>query len=148
MDSNPPMRETPMARRLRRHGYKLTKPRLAVLAVLEAGPHHLTPLEVYERAREIYPSLGLTTVYRTLELLTALGTVRASYMGDATQRFHRSAEGHHDHCVCSICGQVTEIAECHLGSAVEVITQETGFQIDGHFLELYGRCPDCKSEQG
>jgi Fur family ferric uptake transcriptional regulator len=147
MSINPQIRNTSLARRLRLHGYRLTKPRLAVLEVLEAGPHHLSPSEVYERAKEVYPSLGLTTVYRTLELLTELGTLRATYMGDATQRFHQSRAGHHDHCVCSSCGKVIEFAECRLTSIVETIGQETGFQIDGHFLELYGRCPDCKARQ-
>lgn len=148
MSINPETRDTPLARRLQRHGYRLTKPRLAVLEVLEAGPHHLNPSEVYERAKAVYPSLGLTTVYRTLELLTELGTLRATYMGDATQRFHRSGAGHHDHCVCSTCGKVIEITECHLASIVETIGDKTGFQVDGHFLELYGTCPDCRSEAG
>lgn len=148
MSTNPKIRRSALARRLQRHGYKLTKPRLAVLEVLEAGPHHLSPSEVYERAREIHPPLGLTTVYRTLELLTDLDALRTTYMGDATQRFHRSGEGHHDHCVCSICGKVTEIKECHLAPIVETIIQETGFEIDGHFLELYGTCSDCQGRDG
>lgn len=139
------IRKSAMARRLKRHGYKLTKPRLAVVQVLEAGPHHLSPSEVYERAQQLHPSLGQTTVYRTLELLTQLGALRATYMGDASQRFHRTTDGHHDHCVCSACGDVMEVGECFLGSALEKIERETGFQIEGHFLELYGTCPDCKT---
>ncbi|MFQ5596312.1 MAG: Fur family transcriptional regulator [Anaerolineae bacterium] len=148
MSINPEARDMPLARRLRHHGYRLTKPRLAVLETLEAGPHHLSPSEVFERAKEVYPSLGLTTVYRTLELLTELGTLRTSYMGDAAQRYHNSGEGHHDHCVCSACGRVMEIDECHLEAVVELIEQKTGFQIEGHFLELYGRCPGCRSMAG
>lgn len=143
MSIDPETRGTPLARRLQRHGYKLTRPRLAVLQVLEAGPHHLSPSEVHERAKEVYPSLGLTTVYRTLELLTDLGTLRPAYLGGAAQRYHNSGEGHHDHCVCSTCGSVTEIVECHLEAVVELIEGKTGFHVDGHFLELYGRCPDC-----
>lgn len=148
MSINSETRDTPLARRLRRHGYRLTKPRLAVLEVLEAGPHHLSPSEVYERAKEVYPSLGLTTVYRTLELLTELGTLRATYMGDGAQRFHRSGAGHHDHCVCSTCGRVVEMTECHLESIVEIIGKQTGFEIDGHFLEVYGKCLACRDKQG
>lgn len=148
MRIDPETRDMPLARRLQRHGYKLTKPRLAVLEVVEAGPHHLSPSEVYERAKEVYPALGLTTVYRTLELLTELGTLRAIYMGDGTQRFHQSQAGHHDHCVCSACGKVIEIAECRLSTIVEAIGQETGFQAEGHFLELYGTCLECRSVAG
>lgn len=144
MSINPETRGTPLARQLQRHGYKLTRPRLAVLQVLEAGPHHLSPSEVHERVKEVYPSLGLTTVYRTLELLTDLGTLRLAYLGGAAQRYHNSGEGHHDHCVCSTCGRVTEIVECHLEAVVELIEDKTGFRVDGHFLELYGRCPDCR----
>ena len=103
----------------------------------------MSPAEVHERAKEIYPSLGLTTVYRTLDLLTELGALRAAYMGDASQRFHRTTDGHHNHLVCRDCGTVMEIRECYLGSVVEVIEEVTGFQIDGHFLELYGKCSHC-----
>jgi Fur family ferric uptake transcriptional regulator len=106
----------------------------------------MSPLEVFERAKELHPSLGLTTVYRTLELLTQLGALRVTYMGDANQRFHRNTDGHHDHLVCHVCGDVMEVAKCYLPSILEAIEQDTGFQIDGHFLELYGRCADCKAQ--
>lgn len=144
MSIDPDIRDSPMARWLQRHGYKLTRPRLAVVKALEAGPHHMSPSEIYERARETYPSLGLTTVYRTLDLLTELGALRTTYMGDASQRFHCTTSGHHDHLVCRDCGAVIEVQECYLDSVVHTIEQATGFQIDGHFLELYGRCVDCR----
>ncbi len=145
MGINPGTRESPMARRLQRHGHKLTRARLAVVEVLEAGPHHMSPSEIHERAKEVYPPLGLTTVYRTLDLLTELGVLRTTYMGDASQRFHCTTDGHHDHLVCRVCGTVAEIQECYLESVVETIQHATGFQVDGHFLELYGKCPNCQA---
>lgn len=137
-------RNTTLARRLRRHGYRLTQPRLAVVEALEAGPHHMSPSEIHDRAKEIYPSVGLTTVYRTLDLLTELGVLRTTYMGDANQRFHCTTDGHHDHLVCRNCGSVVEVQECYLDTVVDTIEQATGFQIDGHFLELYGKCVECR----
>ncbi|MGQ9683876.1 MAG: Fur family transcriptional regulator, partial [Anaerolineae bacterium] len=61
---------------LRRSQRKLTRPRQAVLDTLASAREHLTPAEVHSRAKAHYPRLGLTTVYRTLELLAELGLVR------------------------------------------------------------------------
>ncbi len=64
-----------LAEQLSTHGYKLTRQRRAVLAVITATEEHLSPAEIYRRAKADCPDIGLTTVYRTLELLDELGLV-------------------------------------------------------------------------
>ena len=69
-------RQLPMAQALSDAGYRLTQPRLAVLQVLTENDAGLSPEAIYDQGKAIYPSLGLVTVYRTLDLLTELGLVR------------------------------------------------------------------------
>lgn len=136
-----------MARALRAHGYKLTSQRLTVLQVLQNGEPHLTPAEVYEWGRAIHPCLGLTTVYRTLDILTALGFLHRPRMGDSAARYSTCVDGHHGHLVCTRCGLVIELEECYLGDVVQRLMGETDFCIDSHLLEFAGRCPDCRSTE-
>lgn len=134
-----------LAGALQRAGYKLTNPRLAVLCVLESGMCHASPQEVYDAGCQIYPALGLATVYRTLDILTELGLARPSYLGDAAQRFTLHHDHHHYHLVCDACGAITDVDEETLGGATEEIARRLGFRARGHYLEIYGLCCQCQS---
>ena len=56
-------------------GYRLTVPRQAILDVLTKTSKHLSAEDVYLAVHKLHPAVGLTTVYRTLELLTQMGMV-------------------------------------------------------------------------
>lgn len=131
------------AQELRRHGYRLTEPRQAVARVLSEAQDWLRPETILQRARRFCPSLGLVTVYRTLELLEHLGYVRRVHQEDGCHGFART-EGRHGHyLVCRECQQVIEFADCRLEPMVRQVARRTGFQVEGHVLELVGLCPQC-----
>jgi Fe2+ or Zn2+ uptake regulation protein len=52
---------------------------------------------------------------------------------------------HHHHIVCEVCGRVSEVADEGLAGAVRQIGDRTGWQVESHRLELYGRCPSCRN---
>ncbi|MFN8482056.1 MAG: Fur family transcriptional regulator [Anaerolineae bacterium] len=140
------VRHGQLASALQQAGYRLTNPRLAVLSVLEAGACHASPNEVYDMGRAIYPELGLSTVYRTLDILTALGLVRPTYLGDAAQRFTLHHDRQHHHLVCEGCGAITDVAEDGLSDLTARIADRLGFQAHGHYLEIYGICRRCQGK--
>lgn len=131
-----------LVERVREAGYRLTPPRLAVLQVLAAEKGHLSPTEVLERGRTIYPALSRATVYRTLELLTGLGLIRPIYLAESGMCFALAEEGHH-HLICSACGAVIEFDECVAADLARILTEQLGFQIRSHLLEFYGLCGNC-----
>jgi Fur family ferric uptake transcriptional regulator len=137
-------RVSKMARALRAHGYKLTAQRLAVLEVLQSDDPHLSPAEVYQRGKAFLPGLGLTTVYRTLEVLARLGFLHRWRMGDGAASYSTCTDGHHSHLICSGCGLVVELKECHAHEVAKRLMEETDFRIDSHLLEFLGLCPDCQ----
>jgi len=141
------VRNSEMARALRANGYKLTAQRLAVLEVLLSGEPHLTPAEVYERGKAIQPRLGLTTVYRTLDILAALGFLHPPRLSDDAAGYSTCVAGHHGHLVCSRCGLVIELKECYLADVTQAIMDKTDFRIDSHLLEFIGLCSDCRSAE-
>jgi len=65
---------TPVIKELQKRHIRLTPQREAVLLVLyREKDEHLTSYELFEKAKKIYPELGLATVYRTLELFQEVG---------------------------------------------------------------------------
>ena len=129
---------------LREQGYKLTRPRQAVLAALSLSNGHLSPAEIYERARAIYPKLGLVTVYRALDLLTQLNLIQRVHLDEGCHSYMRTSAGHSHQLICKECGRVEAFSECELEEIFHNLTQKTGFSIERHRLELLGRCPGCR----
>ena len=138
-------RQGRLAAALHGAGYKLTSPRLAVLYVLETGLCHASPQEVYEGGLAIYPALGLSTVYRTLDILTELGLARPAYLGDASQRFTVHLGQRHYHLVCDACGAITDVDEDRITELACALATGLGFQPRGQYLEIYGLCPRCQT---
>ena len=70
--------------RFRRFGHRLTAPRETILNTLSKTQKHLSAEDIYLEVHKIYPAVGLTTVYRTLELLVRMGWVYKFDFGDAS----------------------------------------------------------------
>lgn len=133
---------------LRRGHRKLTRPRQAVLDVIAEAQEHLTPGEVYRRAKERYPRLGLTTVYRTLDLLVDLGFVQRVHAEAGCHSYAAALRQHSHHLLCSCCGRTEEFACGSLDPLVEALQARTGYHIQGHILEMIGLCPRCREDHG
>ena len=74
-------------------GLRLTRQRRAVLDAIAGAPSSLSALQVYDAAREGCPELGLTTVYRTLEVLTEIGALRRVHGPDHCESFVPASAG-------------------------------------------------------
>jgi Fur family ferric uptake transcriptional regulator len=129
---------------LRQNGYRLTPQRHAVLKAIASSHDHLTSAEICARVRQEHPTIGLATVYRVINLLAELKLIcRVSLGGDSQRYLMKRPVEHHHHLVCSQCGRAVDFMKCDLSQLEQRLSQETGFNIEGHLLELYGRCPDC-----
>ena len=134
-----------IAHELAARGLRLTRQRRAVLeAVLEA-PSTMSPVQAFDAARERCPELGLTTVYRTLELLSEIGALRRVHGPDHCEAFVPAGAAHGHTVVCSECGRVMEFTECDMNAVVDAAARQTGYRITAHFLQLSGLCPTCNA---
>lgn len=138
------MRDTQVAQGLRARGCKLTPQRMAVIRVLSEATAHLTPAELLERGRKIHPRLGLTTVYRTLELLRELGFVRRVHLEEGCRAYARMSEKGGHLLVCQACHRVVDFPCTGLGELIEETAERTGFAVESHLLALVGLCPACQ----
>lgn len=142
--------------RFRRRGYRITIAREAILDILSQTEEHLSAEEVYLAVHKIYPNVGLTTVYRTLELLVHMGLVFKFDFGDGRARYELS-EGpkgtrHHHHLVCTSCGRVIDYTDFIddeielLGRTEKGLSNKFGFKITNHLIQFYGLCDECQKK--
>ncbi len=131
---------------LRQSHRKLTRPRRAVLDIIANANHHLTPAEVYYKAKSKNPRLGLTSVYRTLDLLVKLGYIQRIHLEEGCHSYAAVVREHGHHLVCSNCGRAEEFADCDLEPLIKSLQKKTGYQVQVHMLELMGRCPSCRDK--
>lgn len=131
--------------KLRQRGYKLTPQRRAVLNVIATSQEHLTPAAIYNRAKQEHPSIGLVTIYRTLDILAELGAIcEVNPEGSSRSYLIRKASEHHHHLICSDCGAVVDFTACDLDELEQRLSRKTGFKIEGHLLEFVGHCQKCQ----
>jgi len=141
-------------RRFRDWGYRFTLPREIILEVLARSNKHLSAEDIYLEVHKKYPNIGLTTVYRTLEILVNLGFVSKLDFGDGKARYEflegPKGSRHHHHLVCMSCGKVIDYTdfvdeEIELLNQIEkVLSKKYGFKITKHLIQFYGLCDKCK----
>lgn len=136
--------EKRLAESLRASGYKLTRPRRAVIHALVSASSPLTINDLHERAQQTAEDVGLVTIYRTLELLLNLSLARPVHIGHNCHGYALATPGHTHHLICQRCNRVVEIEGCDLDSFLDRVAGQTGYRITGHWLELVGLCAACQ----
>lgn len=135
--------EQSIIQQLSRSGLRITQPRRAVIRALLEDAGYSSPSEIRERARSHCSSVGLVTVYRTLDLLSEMGFVRRIHTENGCHGFAVTDHGHRHHLICRQCGAAVEIEGCDLSAFLARVGQETGYLIEEHLLELEGLCSSC-----
>ena len=105
------------------------------------GPH-VDAEAITQRARQLDPSVGIATVYRTLQLMTAAGLLLEHSFNKerSTFEFISPSRGHHDHLICNQCGHIVEFCNESLEDLQEQIARSLGFQLKTHRMELFADC--------
>jgi len=133
---------------LRKNGYKVTPQRRVVIRAIADSDDRLTPAEIYGIVNRNQPGIGLVTIYRTLEVLSALNLVCQLHTGNGGPSYTLSVSRHHHHLVCSGCGKVVDFIGHDLEDLENRLTRESGFIIEDHILEFIGRCRACQNTVG
>lgn len=125
---------------------KVTPQRRLVLDVFLSSHGHLSTEELYEKVKTIDPSIGQTTVYRTMKLLADSSIAREVHFGDGLARYENMCgASHHDHLICESCGRNIEVVDSDIEQLQEQLAVRHGFVLTSHRMYLYGLCPDCRT---
>lgn len=126
--------------RLESSEHRITAPRMAVIGVIASMPGHFTAEALAARVRGV----GRATVFRTLKLLVDEGMVCRVLLEDGRLHYRLSRTAHHHHLVCTRCGAIEDFTTCDVADVIDELSRRTGYQIESHWLELYGRCRACR----
>lgn len=130
---------------IQKQGLKRTAQRDLILEVFLRTEAHLSSEDLYRLVQKEDPSIGHTTVYRTLKLLTEAGLAREVRFGDGRAHYeHNYKHQHHDHMICSECGKVIEFFSAELEAIQDATAAKHKFQITQHLLRIIGICADCR----
>lgn len=123
---------------------RATRQRAAVAAALAEADEFRSAQELHDLLKHRGDSVGLTTVYRTLQSLADAGEVDVLRTKDGESIYRRCSTGdHHHHLVCRQCGKAVEVEGPAVERWAESIAAEHGFVEVGHTVEVFGICGDC-----
>lgn len=133
-----------LEKRLRSRGYRVTPQRAAVFQVLEEHEGKpLSPEDIHDLACRTHPGLGLTTIYRALELFCHLGLALTVHLRGNSRYYEINRGIHHHYMVCQSCGCVEILEACTIDELKELVRDDSDFLVTSHCISLFGYCPDC-----
>ncbi|WP_019286556.1 MULTISPECIES: Fur family transcriptional regulator [Arsenicicoccus] len=120
---------------------RATKQRRAVEQVLRETDDFISAQALHARLREQGDTVGLATVYRTLNAMAEDERVDMLRVDDGEARYRLCAsDDHHHHLVCRECGRTVEIEGPAVESWADTVAAEHGFRDVSHTLEVFGTC--------
>jgi Fe2+ or Zn2+ uptake regulation protein len=112
------------------------------LEVLFGTSAHLSAENLAEAVQSRAPDVHISTIYRNLDELEALGVVAHSHLGHGPATYCLATSAH-SHFVCSECGAIIEAPDELFRSLARTVQTKLGFVIDPHHFAILGRCADC-----
>lgn len=132
---------------LRKNGHNVTQARSLIAKAALAMDRHFEAADLWAKLKKEHP-VSVSTVYRTLNLLVQAGLLRVTDLGDPHAHYEVAGETHHEHLVCTQCGQVVEVEDEKLLAAIGRVAHAYGFHTQGHSLRIFGLCPHCRERAG
>jgi Fur family transcriptional regulator, ferric uptake regulator len=121
-----------------------TRQAAALVAALDNLPGFCSAQQIHAELRRRGEHIGLTTVYRHLQVLSEEGSVDA-IRDDSGETLYRQCgtSAHHHHLTCRTCGKSVEVEGRAVEQWAERVARDAGFTDVGHTVELFGLCPGC-----
>ena len=130
---------------IQKKGLKRTAQRDLILDIFLRVEEHLSSEDLYRLVQKEDPTIGQTTVYRTLKLLSEAGLAREVRFGDGRTHYeHNYKQQHHDHMICSECGKIIEFYSAELEALQDAMAAKHRFEVTQHLLRIIGICSECR----
>jgi Fur family ferric uptake transcriptional regulator len=134
-----------LLKHIQKRGLKRTAQRDLILEVFLRTEEHLSSEDLYRLVQVEDPTIGHTTVYRTLKLLVDAGLAREVRFGDGRTHYeHNYKHQHHDHMICAECGKIIEFYSAELEAIQDQMAARHKFEVTQHLLRIIGICADCR----
>jgi Fur family transcriptional regulator, ferric uptake regulator len=120
----------------------LTTKQATILGLLEQLEESVSAQMLYTLLRQQGLSLGLATVYRSLETLKLRGLVQSRTTGSGEALYSLVQHDRH-YVTCLHCGKSIPLMGCPIQSLESQLQQVLPFKIYYHTLEFFGSCSPC-----
>jgi len=130
---------------LREKGYKLTSQRLEIIGLLARDMTHPGAGDIFRKVRKRVPSISMSTVYYTLDMLKKEGLLRELEFYDQDNRYDVTTADHIN-LICKKCGKIADFPG-ELFFSADAVEKRTGFQPVAMRFEYYGYCKDCRRKR-
>ena len=133
---------------LKENTLKFTKQRELVLKFLYENDGHFTPEDIYTLLKQENPdiNIGIATVYRTLTLLETSNIASSISFGVQGKKYELGLKKHHDHLICTKCGDIIEFFDETIEERQEEIAKKFNFQMTDHTMKIVGLCEKCQNQ--
>jgi len=133
---------------LKKNSLKFTIQREVILETLYNSDEHLTPEALHHLIQDKFPDLntGIATVYRTLSLLEDSKMVTSLSFGAQGKKYELGAKEHHDHFICTECGDIVEFVDEEIEKRQHAIADKLNFKMQDHSMQIYGICANCQTK--
>lgn len=133
---------------LKKKGLNMTSQRKLIIETFLNNEKHFSLDELYELVSSKEPSVGRSTVYRTLKLMSEAGIASPVEFGDRITRYeHAYGHEHHDHLICLGCGAYREIKDDKIENIQTEVAEKNGYSLIRHSMKLFGLCPKCRRKE-
>ena len=127
---------------------RVTRQSAAIEQALREADGFRTAQELFDAVRGNGHKIGLTTVYRHLNLLAEQGRADVVHRADGEAQFRlcgshaEPAEEHHHHVVCRVCGRSEQVSAPEVEDWAERVARAAGYTDISHTVEVFGLCPE------
>ena len=125
-----------------------TRQRRAVGEAIASFDDFRSAQEIHELLGRRGETVGLATVYRTLQRLAAAGEIDRLLTEDGEAIYRACSRTHHHHLVCRTCGRTVEVEGPTVERWTRSIAADHGYEQVSHTLEIFGTCGSCAGPDG
>lgn len=122
---------------------RATRQRAAISALLDELDEFRSAQQLHDDLRKRGEDLGLATVYRAVQSMSAAGLVDTLRTDFGETLYRRCSTNHHHHLVCRSCGLTVEITGRHVEAWTSAVSKKYGFTDVSHTIEIFGVCEVC-----
>jgi Fur family ferric uptake transcriptional regulator len=123
---------------------RATRQRAAISDALDRAGGFRSAQDIHDTLRAEGSKVGLTTVYRTLQMLVDTGEVDVLRPPEGEAVYRRCAsDDHHHHLICRSCGSSVEIQGEEVEDWASAVAGRHGFTSVTHMVEVFGICKAC-----
>ena len=124
-------------------GLRKTKQRELILDIISSAQGPVSVNEIAALLEKRDQSIGIATIYRTVNLLLENELIQCIRLQDAVQRYEPTDIPHHHHFYCNDCNKVFDLVGCYL--KMDGPTTPEGHLVSSHEITFRGTCKKCQT---